>query len=110
MQYQLPASAQKLVDDAFLKAHNATLDRSRLQPPVAVRGVAFGQPFMLDASPHLLFARVQDDMPCQESVPVVVIGADDGTTKQLGQVIGLPPGSTVRLVDVVRPMAVRWHA
>ncbi len=94
------------VNDAALAAHHAALAHHRGQPPVAVRSVGFGQAFMIDSAPGLLFVRVRDNLPIADSIPVVVIATGQGQQEELGVVIGLLPLETVRLTKVTQPMMV----
>lgn len=97
---------QPLVSDAERAAHVAA--QHRAPPPVALRSVAHGVPFLIDASPGLLFARVRDDMPVQDAMPVVVIASIDNESRDVGRVFGLEPRTTVRPVQVVSTLKVRW--
>ena len=106
MQYNLPPHAQRIVDDAVLNAHRATQDSHRISAPVAVRSVPYGKPFLIDSAPGALFARVRDDLPVSESVPVVIIATPPQQPEELGRVFGLSPLHTVRLVDVIQPVKV----
>lgn len=106
MRYNLPAAAQRIVNDAVLNAHRAAQDSHRITAPVAVRSIPFGQPFVIDSAPGVLFARVRDDLPVHEAVPVVAIATPPGQPQELGRVFGLTPSTTVRLVEVIQPMQV----
>lgn len=97
-----------LVTDQALAAHQALQARNRMTPPVSVRMVHFGAVFQMDTAPNLLFMRVREDVIDQTVVPIVCVAVNDGTYGELGRVIGLKPTDTVRLVEVVSPLKVRW--
>lgn len=97
---------QPLVSDAQRAAHVAA--QHRIPPPVALHSVAHGVPFLIDGSPGLLFARVRDDMPVSDAMPVVVISCTENDGRDVGRVFGLSPRTSVRPVQIVAPLQVRW--
>lgn len=107
MRYNLPPAAQRLVDDAFLHAHQQAQARSRPAPPVSLFGLDYGETFILDSAPTQLLVRVRDDMPIGNVIPVVIIAASGHGSAQVGKVFGLAPETSVRVVDVIAPCKVR---
>lgn len=109
MRYDPPAAVKTLLNDAAINAHLAARDANRPMPPVPLRTVAFGQPFVIDNTPGLLFARMRGAPPNSDIVPAVVIACmpdEAHASDALGSVYALQASDTVRPVDITRPAQV----